>query len=207
MRTHAEATRALLLSSGLPRNLWTEAMSHSVWLQNRTATRALKGKTPYEMVNGKKPYLGGIQEFDVAAYVKDLQAGKLDPCAQKGRCVGYDADSKGFWIYWPEKRTISIERNVVFNSDDLLMEGDSVIVQDDVLNEGEKGKVIQNELNAEDIKNDEKHENIDKLDLPGVEHTLEHQEHIPDHPSTSIQPPKQSRHPEIDAEPEPNTGR
>ena len=34
------------------------------------------------MKNGKKPYLGGIQEFGVAAYVKDLKAGKLDPRAK-----------------------------------------------------------------------------------------------------------------------------
>ena len=207
MRTHAEATRALLLASGLPRNLWAEAMSHSVWLQNRSMTRALDGKTPYEMVNGKKPYLGGIQEFGVAAYVKDLRAGKLDPHAQKGRFVGYDSESKGFRIYWPEKRTISIERNVVFNPNDLLTENDSVIVQDDVLNEGEKGKVIQNELNPEDIKIDKNHENTDKLNLPGDEHTLERQEHVPDSPSTSTQPPKQTRRMEIQAEPEPNTGR
>jgi hypothetical protein len=43
------------------------------------------------MVNGRKPYLGGIQEFGAAAYVKDLQAGKLDPRAQKGHFVGYNS--------------------------------------------------------------------------------------------------------------------
>jgi hypothetical protein len=45
------------------------------------------------MVTGKKPYLGGILEFGVAAYVKDLTAGKLDARAQKGRFVGYDSES------------------------------------------------------------------------------------------------------------------
>jgi len=104
-------------------------MLHSVWLQNCSPTQALNGKTPYEMVNGKKPYLGGIQEFGVAAYVKNLKAGKIDPRAQKGCFVGYDSESKGFRIYWPERQTISIEWNVVFNPDNLLMEGDSVIVQ------------------------------------------------------------------------------
>jgi len=115
MRTHAEATQALLLTSRLPRNLWVEAMSHSVWLQNHSMMRALNGKTPYEMVNGKKPYLGGIQEFGVVAYVKNLQASKLDPHTRKGCFVGYNSESKGFRIYWPEKWTISIECNVMFN--------------------------------------------------------------------------------------------
>jgi hypothetical protein len=185
--------RALLLASGLPRNLWAEAMSHSIWLQNRSSTRALDGKTPYEMVTGKKPYLGGILEFGVAAYVKDLTAGKLDACAQKGRFVGYDSESKGYHIYWPEKRSVSVERNVVFNPDDLLTEGDSVVVRDDILNEGESDKVIQNQTNGEDIKTDDNRE-IDDLPAlePGIalEPGTEHQEHVPE---PSIQPPKRAR--------------
>jgi hypothetical protein len=103
MRTRAESTRVLLLASRLPQNLWAEAMSHLVWLQDRSPTRALNGKTSYKMVTGKTPYLGGIQEFGVAAYVKDLGAGKLDACAKKGCFIWYDSESKGFRIYWPEK--------------------------------------------------------------------------------------------------------
>ena len=67
MCTQAEQARTLLLSSGLPCFLWEEAMHHSAWLQDQTPTCALDGQTPYEMKNGKKPYLGGIQEFGVAA--------------------------------------------------------------------------------------------------------------------------------------------
>ena len=78
MRTRTEQARALLLGSGLPRFLWEEAMKHSAWLQNRSPTRSLDGKTPYEARHGKKPHLAGIQEFGVAAYVKQLNAGKLD---------------------------------------------------------------------------------------------------------------------------------
>ena len=84
MRTRAERARALLIAAGLPRFLWEEAMRHTTWLQNRTPARAINGKTPYEMRNGKKPYLGGIQEFGTAAYVKDIKAGKLDARAQMG---------------------------------------------------------------------------------------------------------------------------
>lgn len=78
------------------------------------------GKTLYEMVRGVKPYLGGLQEFGVAMYVKDLTAGKLDPCVTKGRFMGYDTESKGYWIYWPDKKSVSIEQNVIFNPEDLL---------------------------------------------------------------------------------------
>jgi hypothetical protein len=30
------------------------------------------------MAKGKKPHLDGIQEFGAAAYVKDINAGKID---------------------------------------------------------------------------------------------------------------------------------
>ena len=53
------------------------------------------------MQHKKKPHLAGIQEFRVAAYVKDLKAGKLDACAKVGQFVGYNPESKGYWIYWP----------------------------------------------------------------------------------------------------------
>jgi hypothetical protein len=84
MCTRAEQAQALLISSGLPRYLWEEAMKHSMWLQDHTSTHALEGKTPYEVVNQRKPHLVGIQEFRAAAYVKDIAAGKLDSCLQTG---------------------------------------------------------------------------------------------------------------------------
>ena len=59
-------------------------MKHTTWLQNRTPARAINGKTLYEMQHKKKPHLAGVQEFRVAAYVKDLKAGKLDARAKVG---------------------------------------------------------------------------------------------------------------------------
>lgn len=137
MRTRAERARALLISSGLPRFLWEEAMKHSTWLQNRLPHAALESKTPYEARHGKKPHLAGIQEFGAAAYVKDLKAGKFEPRAQVGRFVGYDSESKGYRIYW---RT----------SDE------SVTLSGGALSEGEmeSRKVIQSTTNS--IKNAEK---------------------------------------------------
>ena len=78
MHTCGEATRTLLIASGLPRYLWAEAMAHACWIQNRTPTRALDGKTPYEMTTGRKPNLTGIQRFGAVAYVKLENAGKLE---------------------------------------------------------------------------------------------------------------------------------
>ena len=104
MRTRAERARALLLASGLPHFLWQEAMLHATWLQNRTPAQVLEGKTPYEMLNKKVPNLAGIQEFGAAAYVKEL-----DARAKVWRFVGYDSESKGYRIYWPGQRSVSVE--------------------------------------------------------------------------------------------------
>jgi hypothetical protein len=95
------------------------------------------------MGNGKKPNLVGIQEFGVAAYVKDLKAGKLDARATKGRFVGYDSESKGYRIYWPKKRSVTVERNVVFNPEDVDSSDEIAVIPGEAQSEGEINKVIQ----------------------------------------------------------------
>ena len=83
------------------------------------------------MVTGQKPNLTSIQCFSAVAYIKLENAGKLDKRASKGHFIGYDSKSKGYQIYWPEKHTVSIEQNVVFNPEDSFKE--SV----DIMNKGE----------------------------------------------------------------------
>lgn len=143
MRTHTEQARALLLASGLPCFLWEEAMKHSAWLQNRSPTCSLDGKTPYEARHGKKPHLACIQESGVAAYVKQLHAGKLDARAQLGQFIGYDHESKGYRIYWPTKRSVTVEQNIIFNENDIFYNDSNGVVLGDALNEGETNKIIQ----------------------------------------------------------------
>lgn len=55
--TLMEKTRALLLTSRLPANLWSEAVLHAIWLKNHTSTKVLDGRTPFEAVNGRPPML------------------------------------------------------------------------------------------------------------------------------------------------------
>ena len=93
---------------------------------------------PYEAINKNKPHLGSIQEFGVAAYVKDMSAGKLDARAQIGQFVGYDTESKGFRIYWPGKRSITVKRNVVFNENNTHTPENFTVIPGDTLDEGKK---------------------------------------------------------------------
>jgi hypothetical protein len=96
-----EKTRALLHQSKLPKNLWGEAIHHAVWLKNRTSTRALPdGKTPYELLN---------------------KGTKLDGRAGIGRWLGFDEESNAHRIYWPERRSVSVERSIRFESNDVVV--------------------------------------------------------------------------------------
>ena len=108
-------------------------MKHTTWLQNHTPAHAIDGKTLYEMQHKKKPHLAGIQEFRVAAYIKDLKAGKLDACTKVGQFVGYDLESKGYWIYWPQKRSITVEHNVIFNESDVTTNNNIHITAGDAI--------------------------------------------------------------------------
>ena len=106
-----------------------------------------KGKTPYELRHKKKPNLAGIQEFGATAYIKDLKAGMLDARAKVGQFVEYDSELKGYRIYWPQKRSITIKQNVVFNQDDIPNFNDSAVIQDEAQSKGERQKIIQAPLN------------------------------------------------------------
>ena len=107
------------------------------------------------MGNKKKPHLAGIQEFGAATYIKDLTA-------KKGHFIGYDSESKGYRIYWPEKRSLTFECNVVFDQDDVNTCDNNAIIYGKVQSEGEKNMVIQTcQHNARDVEAPENKEPSD----------------------------------------------
>ena len=119
-----ERVRALLHASGLPKSLWGEAARHVIWLKNRTSTKAIpSGKTPYELVTGKKPNLADLREWGCPVWVHDTSGSKLDGRAKEGRWVGFDEQSKGSRVYWPEKRTVTVERSIVFSNPVVVVDG------------------------------------------------------------------------------------
>ena len=99
----------------------------------------------------------------MAAYVKDLTAGKLDARAKKGHFVGYDSKSKGYRIYWPEKRLITVERNIVFNQDNANVSDEIAITHGRTQSEGEDDKIIQPPPNKdESLENPENKKSADQ---------------------------------------------
>jgi transposase InsO family protein len=119
-RTLIEKVHAMMISCQLPRGLWGEALMHAVWLKNRMWTRALlSGVTPYELVMGDSLVLRDIPEWGSITWVHDTSSGKLSVCTNEGRWVGYDLNSDGHRVYWKDRRTVTVEHNVVFSKGDL----------------------------------------------------------------------------------------
>ena len=96
--------------------MWGEAARHVVWLLNRTSTKAVDGKTPYKAAFGKKPDLLGVCEWGEKVWVRVEGGSKLGGRVRKGRWIGVEDNlSKGVRVYWPDKKTISVERNIYYD--------------------------------------------------------------------------------------------
>ena len=111
--TLLDGIQALLSASGLPASLWGEALKHTVWIRNQSPTKALDGMTPYEALYGKKPSLKGAREWGSLCWVTK-KTSKVHERAEEGWWIGFDDLSKGHRIYWPTRRTISVEYNINF---------------------------------------------------------------------------------------------
>lgn len=51
---------AMICASGLPKNLWGEAIMHTTWLKNCLSMHCLRIKTPYEVLYQKMPDFSNI---------------------------------------------------------------------------------------------------------------------------------------------------
>ncbi|CDO76235.1 hypothetical protein BN946_scf184644.g9 [Trametes cinnabarina] len=117
-RTVMERVRAMLHDARLPQMLWGEAALHAVYLKNRTATRSLEGRTPYEAFWGKKPNLAHLHVWGCRVWVHSPGGSKLSPRADDARWVGFDTESDAHRIYWPKRRSVTVERSIFFPETD-----------------------------------------------------------------------------------------
>jgi hypothetical protein len=115
-RTVLEKVRAMLHDSDLPKFLWAEATAHAFYLKNRSWTRTIGDTTPFEVLNGRKPNVGNLHPWGCKVRVHSTTGSKLDGRSSIGRWMGFDAETRdGHRIYWPERRTVTVERSVKFN--------------------------------------------------------------------------------------------
>ena len=106
---------------------------------------------------------------------------------------------KGYQIYWPTKRSITVERNVVINENNVHTTENLTIIQGDALSEGERIKDIQsipkNSGNIEDTEIQSENQSQSK---PDAEETNDE----PQLSNTIPFPPKTTEN--IDVAPETN---
>lgn len=113
-RTIVEKVRAMLETSGLPKNMWGEAVYTAVYLLNRSPSVAVDGDiTPYEAWNGRKPDVSKLRVFGSECFVhvpKPLRK-KLDVKSQKVVFVGYAPNGYRCW----NGKKVFVSRDVIFN--------------------------------------------------------------------------------------------
>ena len=101
----------------LPKNLWTEAVSHATFLINRSPTRANSGRTPEAKYSGKVPDISTLRIFGCLAYVhvpKDAKK-KLDSKTRTCKFIGIDNTNKAFRLFDRQIGKVVISRDVVFD--------------------------------------------------------------------------------------------
>jgi hypothetical protein len=72
--------------------------------------------TPYEAAFGKKPDLKGVREWGEKVYVRIEGGTKLGGRVREGRWLGMDEESKGARIYWPDTKSVTVERNIHYDN-------------------------------------------------------------------------------------------
>lgn len=69
---------------------------------------------PNEVITSKKPNLSLLPEWGCIVWVHTKDNLKLDAQAIEGCWMGYDEQSKGSRIYWPNRRSVTVERSLTF---------------------------------------------------------------------------------------------
>ena len=72
--------------------------------------------TPYEAAFGQKPDLKEVREWGEKVYVRIEGGTKLGGRVREGKWLGVDEESKGVRIYWPDSKTVTVERNVYYEN-------------------------------------------------------------------------------------------
>ena len=111
-----ERVRAMLDDSGLPEELWAEAVMCANYTRNRTPVKE-HGKTPFEVFTGKKPDVSRMRVWGAPAYMhvpKSLRT-KLKPVSEKGWFVGYEPNSTAYRFLRKRGGGIFVTRDLIVN--------------------------------------------------------------------------------------------
>lgn len=106
-----------MLEVGLPSFLWVELAKTSVYLLNRSPTKANSKHTLEEFFFEKTPNLRHLRAIECLTFVHvpDRYMNKLQQREERGALVGYDDSTKGYLVYLPHKRVVIVTSDVAFD--------------------------------------------------------------------------------------------
>ena len=130
VRNVTDRARTLLASYDVPNWFWWYAVSHAIWLINRSPTSNEENKTPLETVYGVKPNVDEMVPFYCPGFyhiTKEEREPKAEwkPKARSCRFLGYAEDSLGYIVY-----DIGTRKSGIYYTDGRYIEGRSDICWD-----------------------------------------------------------------------------
>ena len=107
--------RCMLLSVGLPKTFWGEAVTNIAYLINRCPSFALGLQTPIELWSGKPANYSNLRVFGAFAFAH-IKQDKLGARAIKYAFIGYPLGIKGYklWRMEPGEPKCILYRDVIF---------------------------------------------------------------------------------------------
>ncbi|KAM1074319.1 hypothetical protein ACFX2B_019090 [Malus domestica] len=116
--------RSMMSSANLPVTFWGYALYTAVYLLNRVPSKSVS-QTPYEIWHGKSTNLNHIRIWGCPAYVKRLEADKLESRSVKCYFVGYSKQTLGYEFYNPDDKKVFVARTAMFLEDEFVLNGSS----------------------------------------------------------------------------------
>ena len=115
-KTVMSMVRAMLKAKDLPRELWGEAVSTTVYILNRSLTKSLQGQTPHEKWTGRRPSVDHMRIFGSIVHVKETKPHliKLEDKIKPMIFIGYELGSKAYRCFDPVNSKDIISRDAIF---------------------------------------------------------------------------------------------
>ncbi|KAM1515934.1 hypothetical protein ACFX10_014988 [Malus domestica] len=114
--------RYMMSSADLPVTFWGYTLNTAAYLLNRVPSKSVS-QTPYEIWHGRKPSLNHINIWGCEAYVKKLEATKLEARSVMCYFVGYPRETMGYEFYHPDDQKVFVARTAMFLEEQFVLKG------------------------------------------------------------------------------------
>ena len=180
-RTLLNMVRSMMCTSGLPINLWGEALKTANYICNRSPSKSVE-TTPFELWCGRKPSLHHCHVWGckAEARIPNILQEKLGPKTISCNFIGYCEKSKGYRFYTPKAKTKLMETNQAKfldegvcsdNFEDLSLEFDEIVENEAAVqilplahNTVHHNTANLNQVNAENLVHDDQLVNAENFD-------------------------------------------